>query len=211
MGITIKAYIMKKCLVTGLIMWLCSFAAIAQNKVPPVDQSTMDMSYFPANYPILKIQDKINEPLIARTVYSRPTANGRTVFGELVEYDKVWRIGANEATEVEFYQNVVIGGKQVPKGRYTLYAIPNLQQWTMILNSELDTWGSFKYDSKKDIVRVNVPVKQLNEPVDPFSIYFEKTPDGFALVAAWENFMVTLPVKLNSTPVKAAAKPVKKK
>jgi hypothetical protein len=81
----------------------------------------------------------------------------------------------------------------------------------MILNSELDTWGSFKYDSKKDIVRVNVPVKQLSEPVDPFSIYFEKTPDGFALVAAWENAMVTLPVRLNSTPAKAPAKPVKKK
>jgi hypothetical protein len=198
---------MKRCLVTGLIMWLCCFAAGAQNKVPPIDQSAMDMSYFPANYPILKIQDKISEPLLARTVYSRPLAKGRTVFGELVEYDKVWRIGANEATEVEFYQNVVIGGKTVTKGRYTLYAIPNVQQWTMILNSELDTWGSFKYDSKKDIVRVTVPVKQLSEPVDPFSIYFEKTADGFMLVVAWENSMVMLPVKVNNTP----AKPVKKK
>ena len=62
---------------------------------------------------------------------------------------KVWRLGANEATEIEFYKDVKIGGKKVPKGRYTLYAIVSENVWTMILNKDTDTWGAFKYDSKK--------------------------------------------------------------
>ena len=104
----------------------------------------MDMSYYPTNYPVLKIQDKNTEPLTARVIYSRPKKEGRTIFGGLVEYGKVWRLGANEATEVEFYQKVNIGGKKIAKGRYTLYAIVNESSWTFIVNKETDTWGSFK-------------------------------------------------------------------
>ena len=69
----------------------------------------MDMSYYPNGYPVLKIQDKATEPLVARVIYSRPQKNGRTIFGELLEYGKVWRLGANEATEIEFFQVVKIG------------------------------------------------------------------------------------------------------
>ena len=75
---------------------------------PPIDKSPMDMCYFPANFPVLKIQDKITEPLAARVIYSRPQRNGRIIFGDLVEYGKVWRLGANEATEIEFYRDVKI-------------------------------------------------------------------------------------------------------
>ncbi len=62
----------------------------------------MDMSYYPVNYPILKIQDKVTEPLVMRVIYSRPQLNGRKIFGELQAYGQVWRLGANEATEIEF-------------------------------------------------------------------------------------------------------------
>ncbi len=76
----------------------------------------MDMSYYPSNFPVLKIQDKITEPLVARVIYSRPQKSGRNIFGELVEYGKVWRMGANEATEIEFYKHVRIGGKKIVRG-----------------------------------------------------------------------------------------------
>lgn len=86
-----------------------------EGKLPAVDKSPMDMSYYPNNYPVLKIQDKVTEPLLARIIYSRPQKNNRTIFGELIEYGKVWRMGANEATEIEFYKDVKIGGKKYLK------------------------------------------------------------------------------------------------
>ncbi|MEO6000175.1 MAG: DUF2911 domain-containing protein [Chitinophagaceae bacterium] len=201
---------MKYCLSTALAL-VISILAISQTKLPPQDQSPMDMSYYPVNYPILKIQDKITEPLIARVAYSRPQRNGRGVFGELVEYEKVWRLGANEATEIEFFKNVYFAGKPVPKGRYTLCAIPYLDKWIVIINTETDTWGSFKYDSKKDIVRVEVPVQKINETAEILSIFFDKTPAGFNLCAEWENTGVTIPLTLNvKPPIKTPVKVIKK-
>jgi hypothetical protein len=142
----------------------------------------------------LKIQDKATEPLVARVIYSRPQKNGRVVFGELVEFGKVWRMGANEATEIDFYKDVKIGGKKVKKGRYTAYALVNEDKWTIILNSETDTWGAFKYDPKKDVVRVEVPVQKNTELVEAMAIQFEKEGMGFNMVVAWDDILVKLPI-----------------
>jgi hypothetical protein len=202
---------MKHCLCVALaiILTVCTYG---QSKLPPVDQSPMDMSYYPVNYPVLKIQDKITEPLVARVIYSRPQRNGRGVFGELVEYEKVWRVGANEATEIEFFKDVIFNGKAVPRGRYTLYATPALNTWTVIINKETDTWGSFKYDSKKDLVRVDVPAQKLPEASDVLSIYFDKTTPGFNLCIAWEYTGVSIPVSVSTgSAVKTSAPAVKKK
>ena len=83
------------------------------NKLPALDKSPMDMSYYPANYPLLKIQDKVTEPLVMRLVYSRPQLNGRKIFGELQEFGTVWRLGANEATEIEFFKEVKVNNKKI--------------------------------------------------------------------------------------------------
>lgn len=164
--------------------------------VPETDKSPMDMCYYPDNYPVLKIQNKTKDALMARAIYSRPQRNGRKVFGELLEYGKLWRLGANEATEVEFYKDTRINGKKVPKGRYTLYAIPYENQWTIIINKDTDTWGAFKYDSKKDLVRMDVPVKKLTEAVEYFSMSFEKTTSGCQMNIAWDDVMVSLPISM---------------
>jgi Protein of unknown function (DUF2911) len=190
---------------------LCSIlvmSATAQSRFPLLDKSAMDMSYYPVNYTILRIQDKATEPLVARLVYSRPLRNGRNVFGELLEYNKVWRLGANEATEIEFFRDVVIGGKQVPKGRYTLYAIPTEEKWTIIVNKETDIWGAFKYDSGKDVVRADALVQRQTEPQEAFTMFFEKSSSGFSMVAAWDTSLIALPITVYEKPVK---KPVKKK
>ena len=95
---------------------LITSMALAQSRFPAMDKSPMDMSYYPVNYPILRIQpNKTIEPLIARVIYSRPQKSGRKVFGELVEDGKVWRLGANEATEIEFFREVKIGNKKIKK------------------------------------------------------------------------------------------------
>jgi hypothetical protein len=179
--------------VFALVLVCCSIAK-AQVKLPPVDKSPMDMSYYPNGFPVLKIQDKASEPLIARVIFSRPQKNGRTIFGELLEYGKVWRLGANEATEIEFFQNVKIGSVKVKKGRYTMYCIPYPDKWTLIINKETDTWGAFKYDEKKDIVRLDLPVQQQVDSLDAFVMAFDKINGGAGLIIAWDNFKVVLPI-----------------
>lgn len=183
-----------------LILVVCSFlflSSFSQSaKLPEVDKSPMDVSYYPANYPILKIQSRATEPLIARILYSRPQRQGRKIFGELVEYGKVWRLGANEATELEFFKDVKIGDKKVAKGRYTLYAIVAENVWTLILNKDTDIWGAFKYDSKKDVLRTDVAVEKTNDLVESMSMWFDKTTNGFSLVISWEQVKVSLPISL---------------
>jgi len=181
-------------LICLLISFTFSFSQ--SSKLPEVDKSPMDVSYYPNNYPILKIQNKATEPLVARILYSRPQRQGRKVFGELVEYGNVWRLGANEATEIEFYKDVKIDGKKVIKGRYTLYAIVHENAWTMILNKDTDTWGAFKYDSKKDLLRTDVPAQKTDEVVESMSMLFEKSATGISLIIAWEQMKVTLPITL---------------
>jgi len=189
-------------------MLLITSLAFTQSRFPLMDKSPMDMSYYPVNYPILKIQDKATEPLLARVVYSRPQRNGRNVFGELLEYGNIWRLGANEATEIEFFKDVVIGNKIVPKGRYTLYAIPNENKWTIIVNKDTDIWGAFKYDSNQDVVRVDAPVQKLSEGLEAFSLVFEKAPTGFVLTAAWDTMAISMPIAVYEKPT--VKKPVKK-
>jgi len=103
-------------------------------------------------------------------------------------------MGANEATEFELYQTVKIDGKKVQKGRYTLYAIVEKDKWTIIINKDTDTWGAFKYDAKKDVLRTDVPVQKTTEAVESFSMVFDKTFTGANLVVAWDTIKVSIPM-----------------
>lgn len=186
---------MRKFITLLIVFQMAFICLLAQGSgVPAVDKSPMDMSYYPVNYPVLKIQDKLTEALVARVVYSRPQRAGRPIFGGLVKNGEVWRLGANEASEIEFYKSVKIGGKKVKAGRYTLYAIVSDNSWTIIINKETDTWGSFKYDSKKDVARADVTMQKTDGLVENMSMYFEKTAVGCNLNIAWENIKVALPI-----------------
>jgi hypothetical protein len=188
------------CGLLAMLLWTAGLqqAAAQDKKLPPPDASPMDMAYYPPVYPYLvKVKGEPGS-LVARVIYSRPQKKGRKVFGELEEYGKVWRLGANEATEVEFFIPVMIGGKAVPKGRYTLYAIPQADKWTIIVNRETDIWGAYKYDAGKDVLRTDVPVTNLDTPVEAFTMAFEKADTGASLIMAWDNVMVSLPVKFKN-------------
>lgn len=187
---------MKKAIGLVLVFQVFFICLLAQPGIPPVDKSPMDMSYYPVNYPVLKIQDKVTESLTARVVYSRPQRSGRTIFGGLVKYGEVWRMGANEATEIEFFKNVRLAGKKISKGRYTLYAITNETSWTIIINKDTDTWGSFKYDPKKDVIRKEVNIQKNDTPVESLGMGFEKTLTGFNLLISWDQVKVSVPFTL---------------
>jgi len=187
---------MKKVLLFALIAGMFSLHAAAQDKkLPPLDASPMDMAYYPVMYPyVVKVKGEPGS-LVARVIYSRPQTKGRDIFGNLEEYGKIWRLGANEATEIEFFRPVTIAGKAIPKGRYTLYAIPTEKTWTIILNKDTDIWGAFKYDQKKDVVRTALPVVTLDTAVEAFTMVFEKGDPGANLIIAWDKVSVSLPIK----------------
>ena len=180
----------------AFLFFIASMQLHAQVKtvLPPLDKSPMDMSYYPPGYPLMKIQGKVTEPLKMRLIYGRPQLNGRKAFGEIRELGQIWRLGANEATEIEFYKDVRVDGKKVKKGRYTMYCIPFADKWTMIINKETDTWGDFAYDSTKDILRVDVPVMKQTEPTEVLTIIFEKSLTGANMLTYWDDIKTSLPI-----------------
>ncbi|HTH31413.1 MAG TPA: DUF2911 domain-containing protein, partial [Lacibacter sp.] len=113
-------------------------------------------------------------------IYSRPARGGRDIFGEIVKFGKPWRLGANEATEIEFFTDVYIQGKDISKGRYTLYCIPFEERWELILNSSLYTWG-LKIDPKADIQKFSVRTEALPFTMEYLSMQFIPMENDFAL------------------------------
>lgn len=173
-----------------LLSILCYSVCIAQTFRKP-DKSPMDMAYFPDHF---AHDRKEGEKAIVRVTYSRPLKNGREIFGKLVPYGQVWRTGANEATEIKFYQDVDFGGKKVKAGSYSLFTIPGEKEWTVILNSDLDYWGAYKYNQKNDVLRVPASVSSLSEPLENFSILFERKSDKQGVMKlAWDTTVAEVP------------------
>ena len=163
------------------------------NSLAPVDISPMDISYYPADYPKLKMAKPDMEPPIAKVVYSRPHLQGRQLFHDVLKYDEPWRLGANEASEIDFYKAVLIQGKKINPGRYVIYSIPGKDKWTIILNSNIDSWGLHP-DASKDIARFTVPVSQTTNAIEYFTMIFQPTKTGADLLMAWDNIEVKLPI-----------------
>jgi hypothetical protein len=173
-----------------LVFFLAGQLLMAQQKPTELDKSPMDVSYCPSNFPILKMKGQGGAEPQARLIYSRPQKKGRTIFGEEVKYNEVWRFGANEATEIELFKNAIVGGKKVPKGRYTLYCIPDEKKWTIIFNKDNYSWGSFAYKSDKDVARIDVPVQKTADTTEALTMYF----DNNTLNIMWDYFQVQLPM-----------------
>jgi hypothetical protein len=186
---------MKKTILTLLIAAF-GLAAIAQQKPTELDKSPMDMSYWPKDYPILKMSGKSKDIPTARILYGRPQKNGRDIFGGINKYNEIWRLGANEATEIEFFKNVKIADKPVAKGRYTLFCIPQENKWTIIVSKDNFSWGSFTYDAKKDLLRTDISIEKNTELVEALTMYFEETKKGANLIIMWDDVKATLPINL---------------
>lgn len=172
---------MKNVLCSILIMLTAVVVSNAQD-LPGLDKSPMDMS-------VLRVDR--NTPPLVKVYYSRPAKKGRKIFGELVPYNKVWRTGANEATEITFYQDTQFGGKKVKAGTYALYTIPGEKKWTIILNETLNQWGAYNYDEKKDVIRVEASATKTDKEVESFTITFGTDE----MIMAWDDTLVSVPVK----------------
>ena len=130
-------------------------------KFPGLDKSPLDISVY---------RTERNAPVIAKVVYSRPQLKGRDL-SSLAPSGKIWRTGANESTEITFYQDVTFGGKSVKAGTYSLFSIPGDGEWTVILNSATGGWGAYGYKEENDVARVKGNVSS-GDSVEAFAIAF---------------------------------------
>lgn len=159
---------------------------VKAQKFPGLDKSPHDISYFKTSRgaaPNVKV------------IYGRPQLKGRTV-EKLAPHNKVWRTGANEATEITFYNDVKFGGKRVKAGTYVLFTIPGAKEWTIILNNNLNVWGAFSYNETNDVARVKIPVTNATDTIEAFSIAFKAVDKGAHMVMGWGTIRIEVPVMM---------------
>lgn len=168
-----------------LLLSILSLNNLEAQEFPKVDVSPMDAV-------IVRSDDGQS---FMRIIYSRPQKNGRVIFGELIDYDKVWRTGANEATEITFYEDVVFGGEPVKAGTYSLFTIPSEKEWTVMINKDINIWGAYQYDADKDVARINVKPQTTAATVETFSITTKKVDQGHHLLLGWDDTFIEIPVK----------------
>lgn len=148
----------------------------------------------PQPSPKAKVEQQVGVTTFSLS-YSSPAVNGRTIWGELVPYDEVWRTGANAATTFTSTKDFSFGGTKVPAGTYSLFTIPGQKSWTVVLNSNPRTWGNTGYDSKLDVARIVVKPRASSESRERLAFLFsETTEDSTRLDLEWEKLRVSIPV-----------------
>lgn len=131
--------------------------------------------------------------------YSRPSARGRIVVGELVPFGEIWRTGAHDATQIKFSEPVMISGHEVPAGTYSLFTIPNRTEWTIIINKNAEMHGTSDYSQEQDLARFTFPSEKAPRLYETFTIEFNDfAPDAASLCLLWENTQVRVPIKTDA-------------
>jgi len=126
--------------------------------------------------------------------YSSPRAKGRKVFGGLVPYGEPWRTGANEATTLVTTADLMVGGKHVPAGSYTIFTVPNKDKWTLIVSKKTGEWGIPYPGADMDLIRADMNASATSAPVDNFTIAFDKGDKDCTLRIEWESSRATIAI-----------------
>jgi hypothetical protein len=151
----------------------------------------------PAPSPVQTIRQDFGMGRVELT-YSRPSARGRKVFGDVVPYGKLWRTGANAPVKIVFTEPVTLCDKKIDTGTYVLYTIPGEESWVVILNKGLGNWGVDGYKESEDVARCTVPSSTLKQPVETFTMQFGQIkPESCTLEMMWEKRAVSVPITTN--------------
>jgi hypothetical protein len=149
-----------------------------------LDKSPLDAASYPSSY---KESNKL-----VKIIYSRPQLKGRTV-AKLTNSGDIWRFGANESAEITFYTDMKLDGKTIKAGSYSVAAITGETEWTIMINSALNGWGSYSYDKANDVAKITVPVTKSSESLEAFSIAFTKSDNGTHMNIGWGMDRVAVP------------------
>jgi hypothetical protein len=175
----------KKLLVLSVAMFLAVFSINAQDLKTPRPS------------PMAKVNQEFALGEISLD-YSRPSVKGRTVFGDLVPFGKMWRTGANYSTKITVTDIIQIEGNKVEPGTYAIYTIPGKDKWEIMLYSDLKLGGNVaKYDKANEVLRFSVTPTAVTEKVETFTINLADLRDNSAtLEMVWENTRV--PIKITA-------------
>lgn len=139
-----------------------------------------------------KTVTRMLDSLSINIVYNAPSVKGRTIWGALVPYGKVWRTGANEATTFEVNKPVLIEGQKLAAGKYSLFTIPGEKEWVVVFNKEAEQWGAYSYKKDTDALRVTVKPGKTKLLVEQLTI---DVSDKGEVNIAWENVQIAFGVK----------------
>jgi hypothetical protein len=149
-----------------------------------LDKSPMDIAAFPTSYKEANKQIKV--------IYSRPQLKDRKL-SKLAPNGEVWRTGANEAPELVLYRDFNLNGTKLKAGSYALLTIPGEKEWTIILNSDLNAWGSYYYNEKNDVARITVPATSASDSLEAFSIALDGEDGNITMHMGWDTVRVAVP------------------
>ena len=172
------------------LVFLAATPALAQKTIPPAKAPVS---------PLEMAAKKLDDTTYVKVTYGSPriqdpkTGQKRVIFGKLVPYGEVWRLGANAATELTTTGDLELAGKRLPAGTYSLFTIPHADKWTLIVNKDVGEWGAYKYNKDNDVLRVDVPATKSADTYEAFTIAFDDK--GTALNFSWENTQVSVPVR----------------
>jgi hypothetical protein len=184
MNIFWKLFSIKAIILTVILIGILSITSYSQKK-EEVRISPKALVEQTVGYTEVKIE------------YSRPGVKGRTIWGNLVPFNAVWRAGANEATKITFSTDVKIDGKKLKAGSYSFFAIPGQKTWTLIFNKVADQWGAFEYNDVEDALRVEVTPMMNNCWQEWLAYTISKTSDKKAVVMIeWEKLKVPFNVEV---------------
>lgn len=130
---------------------------------------------------------------LAKVYYSRPQLKGRTVGKDLAPFGKVWRTGANEATQLILNIDMNLNGTKLKAGTYSLFTIPGEKEWEVIISSDLNNWGSSGYKESNKLASIKVPVTTGKESLEAFSMTFTPTDNGANLHMGWDKIRISVP------------------
>jgi hypothetical protein len=169
---------------------------ITVERVPSVDMAAAGPAF--ANRPLgtLSPRDTVTASVGGSDVwvqYSRPARRGREIFGQVVPWNTVWRTGANAATHFHTPVDLTVGGANVPAGTYTLWTLPSPTGWKLIINKQSGQWGT-DYHADQDLVRVDMQVETLAQPVEQMTIAIEPQGQGAVLAVSWDRTRATAPI-----------------
>ena len=176
-----------KTLLSGLLLFCCAFMT-AQIQAPAASPSG-------------KIEQKVGLTDVS-VEYSRPGMRGREVFGDLVPYGEIWRTGANANTKITFSDDIMINGKELKKGSYSIYTIPNEGSWEVMFYNTTDNWGVPQdWDENKVALKTTAEVEELPFEVETFTIFInDLTNDSAVLEFIWEDKVASVPFSVPTDP-----------
>lgn len=178
---------MNRLIIFTLLLTSVSLATYGQEAVKPRPSPTAIVT--------MKYEDTY-----VKITYCQPHMKGRSIFGNLVPFGKVWRTGANEATEITLTEDIKIGGNLLLAGTYSIFTIPEENSWTIILNSGLGQWGDYTYNEDLDVLRIAANVTKLEGKIwEAFTMAFEQNNDKADLVMMWDNVKINVPIEYIST------------